>query len=384
LDSEKWSIREDCANWLCSGNIHAGHSERKRLIAALQKYSEIRYVRWQKAKMATSALSLSSACYAAYRLVSAGIAESTLEIGWASIAFAAASVTWNLPSILQQLPENWRCLRVFDDEALQPLRHYLRQLTNSDRKLVTTKGEVVDRAILNSDWALLYLTDVTELYDLPRLASNGILMKRYRSELLVEMSPAPPTIAETEKTDHVHLHFNHQSIAATLSQLLDVSEVHNHFELVTRLREEVTADAARDINTTECEVPSSESSNRWPCRFENDDYEIRLLKFRSEVLPKLDKVKPHLFQKYVAAIDGARNHWLDDPNIGVDDLAVKLGPLVAKSSDEFAGLNRSQSVAWIRSLISGYGKYAFVRETFEAIQYDPEQYQDVQYRLLSE
>lgn len=381
---EKWGLIEDCAHWLQPGNIEAGRIELKSRIGAFEEYCENRYAHWQKAKIAALCLSLTSLGYAAYSVASLGLAQSEFEIGWASLAFLATAVTWNLPSILQQLPASWSRFRVFDGEAVQPLRDYLGQLANSDRRISTAKGEVVNHEIFKSDWALLYLTNVLELYALPRLASSSIWMKRYEDELLIEMPSILPVIAETEQTEQVHFHFNQQLITVTLSQQVDVTEVHNHFEFVTRVREQASSKAPPNTETPEPEETSPEVGKRWPCRFENDDYEIRLLIFRTKALPKLDQVKPNHYQKYIAAIDGARKHWQEDPNIGVQDLAEKLGPLVAKSSNTFAGLNESQSVSWIRSLIGGYGKYGFVREAFEAIQYDPEQYQAVQYRLLSE
>jgi hypothetical protein len=384
LKMEKWGLIDDCAHWLQPGNIETGRIEMKSRIEAFQGYCENRYASWQKAKVATLCLYLASLSYVAYRAASHGVAQSEFGISWASFAFAATALTWNFPSILQQLPTSWNHLRVFDNESLQPLRDYLRHLANSDRRISTSTGEVVNREIFNTDWALLYLTSATELNSLPRLVSSGIWMKHYHGEFLVEKPPALIAISEPKDTEQVHIHFNQQLISIKLSQLMDVTEVHNHFEFVTRVREQAMSKAPPNTETLEPEVTSPKGGKRWPCRFENDDYEIRLLIFRTKVLPKLDKVKPHHYQKYVAAIDGARKHWLEDPTIGVQDLAEKLGPLVAKSSNTFAGLNESQSVSWIRSLIGGYGKYGFVREAFEAIQYDPEQYQDVQYRLLSE
>jgi hypothetical protein len=381
---EKWPLTDDCANWLKPGNIEAGRIDLESRIATLKEHFEVRYAWWQKAKVATFCLSLTSACYAAYSVTSHELQGNNFAIGWASAGFAAAAVTWNLPSLLQQLPKAWSRPRVFADEALQPLREYLHQLAKSGRSIVTAKGEAVDRAILESDWALLYLTNAPDLKGLPRSIGSGIWIKRYADELLVERPSLPAVVNRDEKPQQVHVHIDNRSIAITINQWVDVTDVHNHFEFVTRLRENVAAHPTRNAETPKSEAAINDAQKRWPCRFETDDYEIRLLIFRTEVLIRLKQVKSHQFQKYVAAIDGARKYWMNDPTLKIDDLADKLGPIVAKSSNGYAGLNKSASVAWIRSLIGGHGKYAFVKESFEAIQYDAEQYEAVQYRMLSE
>jgi hypothetical protein len=381
---EKWGLIDDCANWLRPGDIEAGRTELKSRITALQDYFDLQYTRWQWVKVATFALSVASAGYAALNIAIEGFAESSFEIAWAATGFAAAAVTWNLPSIMQQLPRSWGYLSALDDEALQPLRNYLRQLADSDRRIVTEKGATIDHAILKSYCALLYLTEIDELYELPMLVSKGIRVKNYTDRLLVERPPLPPVCVRDDRLQQLHFHIDNRSIAITVNQQVDTTEVHNHFEFVTRLREDVASVPPRNAQSPEFGATNHDVQRRWPCRFESDDYEIRLLIFRTEVLAKLKQVKSHQFQKYVAAIDGARKHWQEDPTLNIDELANKLGPIVAKSSNGHSGLNKSASVAWIRSLIGGHGKYAFVKESFEAIQYDPEQYQAVQYRMLSE
>jgi hypothetical protein len=381
---EKWELIDDCANWLQSGNIEAGRIELKSRASVLQQYFETQYARWQQAKVATFAFSAASLGYAAYSVTARGLAASSFEIAWAAAGFAATAVAWNLPSILQQLPKSWGHPNVFGDAALEPLKTYLSQLADSDRRIVSVKGEAIDRAILKSDWALLYLTDADEFQALPRLVGKGIWIKHYSSRLLVEKPPLLRALDRREKVQQVHFHLDNRSIAITINQQLDVTEVHNHFEFVTRLRENAAPIPSRNVQMPASKPTPPNFLKRWPCTFDDDDYEIRLLIFRTETLPKLTQVKSHQFQKYVVAIDGARKYWLEDQNLTIDKLAEKLGSLVAKSSDKYAGLNQSASVAWIRSLISGQGKYAFVKESFEAIQYDPEQYQAVQYRMLSE
>jgi hypothetical protein len=80
----------------------------------------------------------------------------------------------------------------------------------------------------------------------------------------------------------------------------------------------------------------------------------------------------------------ARRIWLADPTKDIALVATAIGKMVKSNTDGWAGLQRSNSIDWIKSVISGTGNYAFVKEAFKAISYDPAEYDNAQYRLLLE
>ena len=121
---------------------------------------------------------------------------------------------------------------------------------------------------------------------------------------------------------------------------------------------------------------------RWPCVFEENDFQIRLKIFSGKVLRGMAKVQPHQIEKYVIAVVSARRIWMANPHEDITDLAEAIGKLVKANSDGWAGLRKSDSTAWIKALIGGTGNYAFVKEVFNAISYDPAGHDDAQYRLI--
>jgi hypothetical protein len=70
---------------------------------------------------------------------------------------------------------------VFDDAGLESLKYHLPQLSGSDSRIVSVKGNAIDRTILKSDWVLLYLTDGNGIHRLSRLVGKSIRIKPQRA-----------------------------------------------------------------------------------------------------------------------------------------------------------------------------------------------------------
>lgn len=130
-------------------------------------------------------------------------------------------------------------------------------------------------------------------------------------------------------------------------------------------------------------IGSSPIVERWPCAFDDTDFGIRLRIFEDSALCQArPSVKSHQIKKYVIAILLARRLWLNDPRMEIVDVATAIGGKVASNTDGYAGLNSSNSIQWIKSVIGGTGEYANVKTAFTDISYDPAEHGDEQYCLL--
>jgi hypothetical protein len=288
------------------------------------------------------------------------------------------ALAWYAPDIAQMLPVDWSKIGAFNDPLLENPKGYLRDQATLKGDLLTQDGKFADRNILLSPWALLYLTNNCDLYALPRLIGPRGSVQRYPAGLALRRPVEPNVTSVHASATQLNVYVDQRS---TITTHVSLTEVLNHYHFVTQIRKDV-ARYAKPPKSVKKETDQRKGKSRWPCAFGNDEYEGRLLIFKRDILPKHDKVESHQIDKYVAVIDGARAHWTNHPRTSIENLAAKLGSIIAKRTNGSVGLGESDSPAWIRSLIGGTGQYAFVRELFESDKCAPQQSEPVQYRLI--
>lgn len=377
-----WSLADDCAHWLCPGDLDAGRRELRAAIAEFETWFLRARLRWKQVRIGAGAFFTTSALALVLQYNAAGI--STIDTTACAVAFALAvwAATWKLPRLIQQLSINWVKHHPFNCPKIEKLRNYLNFLANSERPLTAKDGTLVARDILRKEWALLFLTSNAKLHALPIFSDIDTELDSYPDGLFVERPTMLPANVAPNQAPIINLYVDQRASNLTLNHNVDQSALHTHYHFITQLRQDFSAtDMPPQTGSTD-QTSRTKKNVRWPCEFEKDDYELRLYKFERISLLDGKMIDSHKMQKFVIAIDGARSHWSRNAKMSIDELAEILGALVAKKTDGFAGLNRSLSVSWIKSVIGGTGEYAFVKTAFYAIQNDPDEFKDAQYSLL--
>ncbi len=384
LDANRWTLAEDCAHWLSTEDIEAGRRELRERIERLQKWFLKKRLAWRRTVLGLTVFFVCSVGWSGLLCYIVGVRQSVVALGITIFALCSLPVAKNFPRFVQQLPIKWSRRAPFNDEKLEKLREYLDTLADSERIVTTIGHREIERDILRKDWALLYLTTTAKLHALPILTGVDITLESYAEGLFVERPLLPPAISETPKITSVNVYVDQRTSNMTVVQNVEINLVRTYYHFITRLRK--TFDEAQ----ASVEVPTPDQKLgrkrpvRWPCEFEDADYEIRLFKFKETPIPGLARIEPDEIEKYAIVIDGARRHWQKNSGTSIEKLAVMLGDIVEKATGCHAGLNKTHSVAWIRSVIGGTGEYAFVRTSFSAIQIDPSEFKYIQYQLLLE
>ena len=278
-----------------------------------------------------------------------------------------------------------------NDERLAPLKAYLAAAAMKPDPLHDHDGNVVAVEFLRNPWAVLLFSEREEIRRLPTTGSNGLRRVRYAKWLVADRptamalpesidSAAPPV---TIVVDRSIMNIDQRTQHLTIEQHNTTHQTTNHFEFVTRISAQVDAMAGRPSDEMQDEPVDGSVEDRWPCKFDEADFSIRLKIFGASALCKArPTVKPHQIMKYVIAVLAARRIWLANPHEDIVVVAGKIGKLIKSNTDGWAGLQHSHSTDWIKPVIGGTGNYAFVKEVFNAISYDPAEHDDAQYRLL--
>jgi hypothetical protein len=384
LDSDKWDIIDDYAFKRSPDDIEAGREERRQSFAKFEQASASLSILWQDAKYWSGLAGIAAFIVSIVWLVSVRLFGSDanyagdIVIRIDCVAFAIIALVFYAPDIAQMLPVDWNKIGPFNDPLLENPKGYLRDQATLKGDLFTQDGKFADRNILLRPWALLFLTNNCDLYALPRMNGPRGTVLRYAAGLALRR-PVVPTVTNVHaNATQLNLYVDQRT---TVTTYVSLTEVLNHYHFVTQIRKDV-ARYAKPPKSEKKETDPRKGKSRWPCAFDVDEYEGRLLIFKRDILPKHDKVESHQIDKYVAAIDGARAHWAKHARTPIAKLAAKLGPIIAKRTNGSVGLGESDSPAWIRSLIGGTGQYAFVRELFESDKCAPQQSDPVQYRLI--
>lgn len=303
-------------------------------------------------------------------LFSLGVAATSGFDDWPVLAVTGLfSVSFILsrraPLLVQAQILEWSSRAPLNDPKLRPLRDYLDGASGMLEPLHDQDGNAVDPEFLKNPWAVLLFSEREDIRQLPTHGSRGLIRVRYPKWLTVSRSssqvlskaPAHGTPPASTAPDHGN---------ANIDQ-----------------RDEVFPVAASPLANASEAIGSSNSVERWPCAFDDTDFDIRLRIFEDTALCHArPTVKSHQIKKYVIAILLARRIWLDDPQMEIVDVATDIGKKVASNTDGYAGLNSSNSIQWIKSVIGGTGEYANVKTAFTDISYDPAEHGDEQYRLL--
>ena len=389
----RWTIQDDLAFRLCPDDLANGHAQIRDALTEGEAWLDHR-MRWLHSARWTAAASF----------VASGAALLASQFGlwpaaWTSGPLAAFSaLVWGLceaaPVWVQSSIFDWGARFPLNARRLAPLREYLAAAAASSAPLHDLEGNVVAPEFLLNPWAVLLFSEREEIRRLPTVGAQGLRRVRYGKLLLAEMPTAlalpgatPPDTNRkaspvTIVIDRSVTNIDQRRQRLTLEQRNTNVQTTNHFEFVTRISAQATDMARSPING---EIDASDgvlSVVRWPCVFEENDFQIRLKIFSGKVLRGMAKVQPHQIEKYVIAVVSARRIWMANPHEDITDLAEAIGKLVKANSDGWTGLRKSDSTAWIKALIGGTGNYAFVKEVFNAISYDPAGHDDAQYRLI--
>jgi hypothetical protein len=188
LRNQRWSVTDACAYSLCQEDIETGQQAVERRVADLRVYALKWLLRWQKVKLGSVGASVGCTLWSIWHCYVVGIANSWPQIGATAVFWCPSAWLKNTPSFLQQLPIQWHQRAPFNDPKLQPLRTHLLALADSRQGLATNDGTLINREILRSAWALLFLTTDPELHALPVIADGRADLVRYPGGLFVERS----------------------------------------------------------------------------------------------------------------------------------------------------------------------------------------------------
>lgn len=385
----KWIIFDDLAHQLCPNDIRQGRAQIREALAVCERWIDNR-TKWLTRIRWASIASLTAS--------SAAIMASQIELwpsAWASGAVGAISVlAWGLceavPVWVQSI-NDWNSRFPLNDRLLAPLKAYLAEAAADPVPLHDHDGNTVAAEFLRNPWAVLLFSEREEIRRLPTTGSKGLRRVRYAKWLIAEHPTVIPLPQTTDSAAHPVTILVDQSVTnidqrtqhLTLEQRNTNIQTSNHFEFVSRIsaQADATVRKSREVSLDEPDAAPIEA--RWPCSFEEADFHVRLKIFEANALCRAKpSVKPFQIKKYVIAVLAARRIWTAEPGKDIAEAAKDIGMLIKSNTDGWAGLQQSDSTDWIKQVIGGTGNYAFAKEAFIAISYDPAEHDDAQYRLL--
>lgn len=385
----RWSIFEDLANQHCPHDIRRGRAQIREDLAFCEDWIErwitrLNRIRWSA--IAVFATSVAAMVASAFGLWPSG--------PWFTVT-AGSVLVWGLcvaaPAWLQTPFLGWSKRFPLNDERLGVLKAYLSAAAASTEPLHDHDGNAVASDFLMNPWAVLLFSEREEIRQLPTFGLKGLQRVRYAkwlstdrpfaNELPQVTGSAAPSV--TILFDRSVTNIDQRNQHLTVEQRSTTIQTNNHFHFITQISAQADAMARRAPEEGRTEHGAGPTKVRWPCAFEDADFLIRLKIFEAKALCSAkETVEPNQIKKYVIAVLAARRIWLADPTEDIALVATAIGKLVKSNTDGWAGLQKSNSIDWIKSVISGTGNYAFVKEVFRAISYDPAEYDDAQYRLL--
>lgn len=385
-----WTILDDLAFQLCPEDIPRGREQIRDALADCERWID-RRIEWLKRICWTAIATFMSSL--------AAMSASAFDLwpsDWTSdILIGGSALVWGLcvamPVWVQKATIDWSSRAPLNDGRLAPLKAYLEQAAKNRQPLHDKDGNPVKPNFLLNPWAVLLFSEREEIRRLPTTGSKGGRRVRHAQWLRVEKPPVS-ALPQIEKDDPAPLtiivdrsvtKIDRRTQNLTIAQHNTTYQTSNHFEFVTRIAAQADAVAGGVAINEREDAESVPTEDRWPCVFDDRDFDIRLEIFEATALCKArPSVKPYQIRKYVTAVLSARRIWLVNPHKDIADVAQELGSLIASNTDGWAGLGKSHSIDWIKSVIGGTGNYAFVRQVFTEISYDPAEHDDPQYRLL--
>jgi hypothetical protein len=385
------TIRDDLALKLYPSDISAGRIQIREAIAGCERWFDNRtnwlnLIRW--------------GAIASFTLSSADIMAN--QFRWPLIWPLAASAAFSMcvcslciaaPVLVQNSFIDWNSRFPLNDRLLAPLKAYLSEAAANPIPLHDHEGNPVTPEFLKNPWAVLLFSEREEIRRMPTYGEQGILRVRYSKWLTVERSSklavAQSVVSDTPQPVTILIDLSVTNIdrrtqQLTVDQRTKNVYITNHFAFFTHVISQV--DKVVVSNRPDGEPTKSEATGleqRWPCEFDEIDFFIRLkLLGESELCKARSSIRPYQIKKYVIAVLAARRIWDVDRKTKIADLAKTIGKLVKSNTDGWAGLNQSDSTDWIKAVIGGTGNYAFVKETFNSISYDPSKHDGAQYHLL--
>jgi hypothetical protein len=310
---------------------------------------------------------------------------------WIGGSLLVWGLTEYLPVLVQRTNFHRSKQSPLNDERLAPLRSYLEQAANAPGRICDQDGNPVSREFLLNPWAVLFFSERKEMRQLATVGSKGVMRARHPDWLVtscpqtkvMQEGPENRSLPVTIIVDRSVTNIDQRTQNLTITQHNTTHQTSNHVEFVTRLAAQAATTAGDPSGDARDEPGGKLVDVRWPCAFDEADFEIRLRIFKRTEFSKVKPaIKPHLVKKYVIAIEQARTIWMLTPSKDIRTVAERVGEMVAKGSNGYSGLTNKQSVDWIRALIAGTGTYKHLKEVFTEISYDPAEYGDEQYRLL--
>lgn len=385
-----WTILDDLAFQLSTGDISQGRTQIRDALAVCENWIDLR-TKWLDrawwASMASFAASTSTLAASEFGL---------WPSAWASASLATGSVlVWGVceaaPLLVQTSIMDWSSRFPLNDKRLAPLRKYLAAAAASPVPLHDHHGNAVSPGFPQNIWTVLIFSEREEIRRLPTVGSKGLRRVRYGRWLMADR-PATMDLPQTTRgkqspvtilVDRSTTNIDQRTQQLTVAPQFTTVHTTNHFEFVTRISAQADAMMRRpsEGDLEDSDAPPFE--DRWPCIFDEADFHFRLKIFEAKALcAAKPTVKPYQIKKYVIAVLAARRIWLAEPSKDIAIAATEIGKLIKSNTDGWAGLQHSESTDWIKQVIGGTGNYAFAKEAFNAISYDPSEHDDAQYRLL--
>lgn len=354
-------ILDDLADQLSPDDLLQGRAHIRAALADCERWIDRRITWLSKASWMTGTASLFSLCVAAV----VGFKDGPVL---ASTAFFAGTfiLLRRAPLLVQARILDWSSRTPLNDPRLHPLRDYLHRASDALEPLHDQDGNAVEPEFLLNPWAVLLFSEREDIRRLPTQGSRDLVRVRY-PKWLTASRPSPEASREAPVPNPA---------VTQAPGKLDLS----HTDIDQR--EQVAPVAAFSFGNASEASGGTPPLERWPCAFDDTDFDIRLRIFEGSALCKArPTVKSHQIKKYVIAIQEARRLWLADPLKEIVDVATDIGKKVASNTDGYAGLNSSNSIQWIKSVVGGTGEYADVKTAFTDISYDPAEHGDGQYCL---
>jgi hypothetical protein len=388
MDANKWSMVEDLGSLLVPrADKSVGLENISRRLAAVERWIDrwLRFARYGLRFIGPLIAILAVWILSEWASAPTGfwpsrVAQSGLSV---IVALAFAATICVIPiQAMQYAARVGLVPKVLRDPGLAPIKNYLKRCASGTISVFDKKGAKVDQSTFASPWAILLVSSHRRFRGIRLIGAT----RPYPDPLAVERPKgAQPRVPQVLQPT-VNVLIDRRSTVVAIDQSVNIAVELQYLQFVSEFRRDMATMATSGRGGDNGLDAHGAAMVHWPCQFEQTDFDIRFRIFSETVLPKEPKVQGHQLKKYQIAVAYARVLWFKEPEQTIDDMSVELGKLIADKTGGWAGLRRqSTSTAWIRSVISGTGDYAFIKERMQAIEYDLAEYDGVQledYRLL--
>lgn len=386
--ADKWSIAEDLGSLLFPrADKSMGLENIAQRLAAVERWIDrwLRFARYGLRLIGPLIAILAVWILSEWASASTGFWPSRLAQSGLSVivVLALAAILCVIPlQVVQYAARIGLVPKVLRDPGLAPIKNYLKRCASGTISVFDEKGAKVDQSTFASPWAILLMSSHRRFRGIRLIGAT----RPYPNPLAVERPKGAQPLATEVLHPIVNLLIDQRRTVVAIDQSINIAVRQQYLHFVAEFRRDVAAMATPAQGGGNSFDVQGDSPVHWPCQFEQTDFDIRFRIFSENVLPTEPKVQSGQLKKYQIAVGYARVLWFKEPKKTIAEMSDDLGKLIAGKTDGWAGLrSKSSSTAWIKSVISGTGEYAFIKERMLAIEYDLAGYDGVQledYRLL--